>query len=107
MEQGNTGNCPRNLFLFFVEKALIPRYTRQEMGHVWSDANKFAKWLEVEIAAAETLAEAGQVPKEAAAGSRTRAKIDVARSQELEARGKHDVIACTMAVSESIGDASD
>jgi len=42
---------------------LIPRYTRQEMGHVWSDANKFAKWLEVELAATETLAEAGLVPK--------------------------------------------
>jgi len=50
---------------------VIPRYTRQEMGHVWSDANKFAKWLEVEIAAAETLTEAGQVPKEAAAVIRT------------------------------------
>ncbi len=83
---------------------MIPRYTRQEMGHVWSDANKFAKWLEVEIAAAETLTEAGQVPKEAAAVIRTRAKIDVARIQELEARVKHDVIAFTMAVSESIGD---
>jgi len=46
----------------FQEKELIPRYTRQEMGHVWSDANRFAKWLEVEIAAAETLAETGQVP---------------------------------------------
>src|SRR2546430_5263999 len=50
------------LFRSFVEKALIPRYTRQEMGHVWSDANKFAKWLEVELAATETLAEAGLVP---------------------------------------------
>src|SRR5690348_10659613 len=74
------------------------------MGHVWSDTNKFAKWLEVEIAATETLAEAGQVPKEAVAAIRTRAKIDVARIQELEARVKHDVIAFTMAVSESIGD---
>src|SRR5438445_11269978 len=104
MEQGNTGNCPRNLFLFFVEKALIPRYTRQEMGHVWSDANKFAKWLEVELAATETLAEAGQVPKEAAATIRAHAKVDVARIHELEARVKHDVIAFTMAVGESIGD---
>ncbi len=74
------------------------------MGHVWSDANRFAKWLEVEIAAAETLAEAGQVPKEAAAAIRTRAKVDVARIHELEARVKHDVIAFTMAVGESIGD---
>ncbi len=83
---------------------MIPRYMRPEMGHVWSDANRFAKWLEVEIAAAEALAEAGQVPKEAAAAIRTRAKVDVARIHELEAQVKHDVIAFTMAVGESIGD---
>jgi adenylosuccinate lyase len=83
---------------------VIPRYTREEMGRVWSDQNKFAKWLEVELAAAETLAEAGQVPKEAAAAMRARAKADVARIHELEARVKHDVIAFTMAVGESIGD---
>jgi adenylosuccinate lyase len=83
---------------------LIPRYTRQEMGHVWSDANKFTKWLEVELAATETLAEAGQVPKEAAAAIRSRAKIDVAQIHKIEARVKHDVIAFTMAVGESIGD---
>ena len=74
------------------------------MGRVWSDANKFAKWLEVELAASETLAEAGQVPKEAAATIRARAKVDAARVLELEARVKHDVIAFTMAVGESIGD---
>ena len=39
---------------------MIPRYTRAEMGRVWSDANKYARWLDVEIAATETLAEAGQ-----------------------------------------------
>src|ERR1700687_4723531 len=74
------------------------------MGQVWSDANKFAKWLEVELAATETLAEAGQVPKDAAAAIRALAKVDVARIHELEARVKHDVIAFTMAVGESIGD---
>jgi adenylosuccinate lyase len=74
------------------------------MGRVWSDANKFAKWLEVELAATESLAEAGQVPKEAAAAIRARAKVDVPRIHELEARVKHDVIAFTMAVEESIGD---
>jgi adenylosuccinate lyase len=74
------------------------------MGRVWSDANRFQKWLDVELAAAETLAEAGQVPKNAAAMLRARAKIDVARINELEARVKHDVIAFTMAVGESIGD---
>ena len=59
---------------------MIPRYTRPEMGRVWSDANKYAKWLEVELAAAETLAEAGLVPKEAAATLR-------ARRQQLVFRG--------------------
>jgi len=85
---------------------VIPRYTREEMGRVWSDANRFQKWLDVELAAAEALAEEGQVPREAAAILRSRAKIDVARIHELEERVKHDVIAFTMAVGESIGDAS-
>jgi adenylosuccinate lyase len=106
MEGGNTGYCPRNLLFAVGEKALIARYTRQEMGQVWSDANKFAKWLEVELAATETLAEAGQVPKDAAVAIRSRAKVDVARINELESRVKHDVIAFTMAVGESIADAT-
>src|ERR1700690_1533862 len=74
------------------------------MDRVWSDANRFQKWLDVELAAADTLAEAGQVPKEAAAALRSRARVDVARINELEARVKHDVIAFTMAVGDSIGD---
>ena len=83
---------------------MIPRYTREEMGRVWSDASKFARWLDVELAATATLAEAGAVPQDAAAAIRARAKVDVARINELEARVKHDVIAFTMAVGESIGD---
>jgi adenylosuccinate lyase len=74
------------------------------MGRVWSDSNRFARWLDVELAATETLAEAGQVPKDAAAAIRARAKVDVARIQEIESQVKHDVIAFTMAVGESIGD---
>src|SRR5437870_224293 len=85
---------------------LIPRYTREEMGRVWSDANKYSKWLEVELAATETLAESGEVPKQAAATIRARAKVDAARINELETRVKHDVIAFTMNVGESIGDAA-
>jgi len=83
---------------------VIQRYTREEMGRVWSDANRYQKWLDVELAAADVLAEAGQMPKEAAAALRARARIDVARIDELEAKVKHDVIAFTMAVGESIGD---
>jgi adenylosuccinate lyase len=74
------------------------------MGRVWSDHNKFEKWLEVELAATETLAEAGIVPREAASKLRERARIDVARINEVEAKVRHDVIAFTIVVQESVGD---
>ena len=83
---------------------MIGRYTRAEMGRVWSEENRFQKWLEVELAATETLAEAGIVPREAAAKLRERARIDVARINEIEAKVKHDVIAFTIAVQESVSD---
>jgi adenylosuccinate lyase len=83
---------------------LIARYTRSEMGRVWSEENKFQKWLEVELAAAETLAEEGIVPREAAAKLRERARIDLARINEIEAKVRHDVIAFTIAVQETVGD---
>jgi adenylosuccinate lyase len=85
---------------------VIPRYTREEMGRVWSDANRYQKWLDVELAAADTLAEAGQIPQDAAALLRARARVDVPRINQLESHVKHDVIAFTMAVGESIGDAN-
>ncbi len=84
---------------------MIQRYTRDEMGRVWSDANRFQRWLDVEIAATETLEEAGTVPRGTAAAFRSRAKIDVARILQHEARVKHDVVAFTMAVGESVGNA--
>ncbi len=74
------------------------------MGRVWSDEGKFQRWLEVELAATETLAERGIVPREAAAHLRERARVDAARISELEARVKHDVIAFTLAVGEAIAD---
>ena len=83
---------------------MIGRYTRAEMGRVWSEENKFQKWLDVELAATETLAEAGIVPREAAAKLRERARVDVARINEIEAKVKHDVIAFTVAVQEVVGD---
>jgi adenylosuccinate lyase len=83
---------------------LIARYTRSEMGRVWSEENKFQKWLDVELAATETLADAGIVPKEAARKLRERARIDVARINEIEAKVRHDVIAFTIVVQESVGD---
>ncbi|MGC1969670.1 MAG: adenylosuccinate lyase [Candidatus Acidiferrales bacterium] len=83
---------------------MISRYTRPEMGRVWSEENRFQKWLEVELAAAETLAEVGVVPAAAAAKLRERARVDVARINEIEAKVRHDVIAFTIAVQESVGD---
>jgi adenylosuccinate lyase len=87
-----------------TEPNLIGRYTRAEMGRVWGEENKFQKWLDVELAATETLAEAGIVPREAAVKLRERARVDVARINEIEAKVKHDVIAFTIAVQEAVGD---
>ncbi len=83
---------------------MIPRYTRPEMGRIWSEENRFQKWLEVELAAADTLADAGVVPREAAARLRERSRIDVTRILEIESRVRHDVIAFTVAVGETVGD---
>src|SRR5262252_7093626 len=73
------------------------------MGHIWSDQNKFRTWLEVELAATETLAEAGIVPQSAAAAMREKGDIDVDRINAIEAEVKHDVIAFTTAVAEKVG----
>jgi adenylosuccinate lyase len=82
---------------------LIARYTRPQMGQIWSDDNKYRMWLAVETAASETLAEDGIVPAEAAKAIRDRGDFSVARIQEIEAEVKHDVIAFTTAVAEKIG----
>ena len=82
---------------------MIPRYTRPEMGRIWSEENKFRTWLQVEIAATETLAEAGLVPQSAARAIRDKGDFDLARIQAVEAEVKHDVIAFTTAVSEKVG----
>ncbi|MGA9644073.1 MAG: adenylosuccinate lyase [Terriglobales bacterium] len=82
---------------------MIPRYTRPEMARIWSDENRFRTWLAVEVAATETLAEAGIVPKEAARAIRARANFNVERIFEIEAEVKHDVIAFTTAVAEIVG----
>jgi adenylosuccinate lyase len=73
------------------------------MGRIWSDANRFQTWLAVEVAATETLAEAGLVPKEAAKAIRERAGFRLERIQEIEAEVRHDVIAFTTAVAEIVG----
>jgi adenylosuccinate lyase len=79
---------------------MIPRYTRPAMGRLFSDENRFAQWLEVELAAAEALAETGEVPEAAAKALRAHAGFEVARIHEIEREVKHDVIAFTSAVAE-------
>src|SRR5438067_7082794 len=73
------------------------------MGRIWSDENKFRMWLAVELAATETLAEAGIVPRPAAKAIRERGAFEVERVRQIEAEVKHDVIAFTTAVAEKIG----
>ena len=82
---------------------MIPRYTRPEMARIWSDENRFRTWLAVEVAATETLAAAGIVPKEAAKAIHARAGFNVDRIFQIEAEVKHDVIAFTTAVAEIVG----
>ena len=84
---------------------MIHRYTRPEMGGIFSDENRFRQWLEVELAASEALAETGEVPAEDAKALRAYAGFEVARIDEIEARVKHDVIAFTTAVAEKMADA--
>ena len=81
---------------------MIDRYTRREMGRIWSLENKYRQWLEVELAASEALAELGEVPADAARALRTHAAFDVERIEAIEAEVKHDVIAFTTAVSEKL-----
>jgi adenylosuccinate lyase len=90
---------------------MIARYTRPEMGAIWSDQNKYQSWLEVELAASEALAELGEVPKEAAEALRLHAGFELSRIQDIEREVRHDVIAFTTAVAERMkeegaGDAS-
>jgi adenylosuccinate lyase len=81
---------------------MIKRYTRPEMGRIWSDENKYRQWLNVELAASEVLAEQGEVPAEAAAQLRAHAGFSVNRIDEIEREVRHDVIAFTTSVAESM-----
>ncbi|MEO8724563.1 MAG: adenylosuccinate lyase [Acidobacteriaceae bacterium] len=82
---------------------MIPRYTRPEIARIWSEENRFRQWLAVEIAATETLAEAGLVPQSAALAIREKGNFDLKRIHEIEAEVKHDVIAFTTSVAEHVG----
>ena len=82
---------------------MIPRYTRPEMARIWGEENRFRTWLKVEMAATETLAEAGIVPRKAAKAIQELADFRVERIREIEAEVRHDVIAFTTAVAEFVG----
>jgi adenylosuccinate lyase len=82
---------------------LIARYTRPQMASIWSEENKYRNWLRVELAATDTLVRAGMVPAEAATALHERASFTVERIHEIEAETRHDVLAFTQAVAESVG----
>src|SRR4030042_712459 len=82
---------------------MISRYTRPEMGRIWELENRYAKWLDVEIAACASMAEEGLIPKEAFETIKKKARFSVERILEIEETTKHDVIAFLTNVEESVG----
>jgi adenylosuccinate lyase len=85
---------------------VIARYTRPEMGRVWSEEARLQRWLDVELAVVDELAARGEVPVEAARTLRRDARVNVARMQEIEAEVHHDMIAFVSSVAETLGDES-
>jgi len=82
---------------------MIERYTRPEMGAVWTDENRYRKWLDVEIAVCEAWAELGKIPKSALREIKRKAGFSVARIDEIERVVKHDIIAFLSSVAERVG----
>lgn len=85
---------------------MIERYTLPEMGALWSEQNKFQKWLDVEIAVCEVHAEMGTIPREAVEEIKARARFTVERINEIEKTTDHDLIAFTTNLAESIGESA-
>lgn len=83
---------------------MIERYTRPEMKQLWSEENRYNSWLEVEILADEAWAELGEIPKEDVEKIRQNASFDIERILEIEKETRHDVVAFTRAVSETLGE---
>ncbi|GGD22234.1 adenylosuccinate lyase [Pontibacillus salipaludis] len=83
---------------------MIERYTRPEMGAIWTDENKYKAWLEVEILACEAWSELGYIPSEDVQRLRENASFDTNRILEIEQETRHDVVAFTRAVSETLGE---
>ena len=83
---------------------MIERYSRDEMSSIWTDQNRYEAWLEVEILACEAWSELGYIPKEDVKKIRENAKVNVGRAKEIEQETRHDVVAFTRQVSETLGD---
>ncbi|MDP4156614.1 MAG: lyase family protein, partial [Bacillota bacterium] len=83
---------------------MIDRYTRPEMGAIWTEENRFKAWLEVEILACEAWSVLGDIPKEDVQKIRENASFNVDRIKEIEEETRHDVVAFTRAVSETLGE---
>jgi adenylosuccinate lyase len=82
---------------------MIKRYTREEMGRIWTEENKFQTWLKVEILVCGALAKMGHIPKKAAQNIRKKAHFSIDRIEAIEAETKHDVIAFLTNVEETVG----
>lgn len=85
---------------------MIERYTTPRMKFLWSDQNKFQKWLDIEVLACEGMANLGVIPKSAARKIRKKAKFDVKRIEKIEEKTKHDVVAFLTNVAENLGEES-
>ena len=83
---------------------MITRYSRKVMARIWTEENKFLSWLKVELAAMAAMAECGLIPEEVPKRAARKAKIDVARILEIEARTHHDVAAFVDQVSAGLGE---
>jgi adenylosuccinate lyase len=82
---------------------MIKRYSRKELTDIWSEENKYKIWLEVEIAAAQSMEKLGQIPKGVSSAVKKKAKINVKRIHQIESQVKHDVIAFLTSVTEKAG----
>ncbi len=102
------GNRPflRRIGIFDEDVNLIDRYTRPEMGAIWTDDAKFQKFLDVEIAVCQAQAKLGRIPPDAVAEIKAKAGFDVQRIKEIEEEVKHDVIAFLTSVAEHVGENS-
>ena len=83
---------------------MIPRYTRKQLAGIWSEENRYQKWLDVELAACEAWAKLGKIPRKSLATIKGKACFTVERIEEIEAITRHDVIAFVSCVAEYVGE---